>query len=283
LFDILTSNWVDIGLFGETYSFGNNRNFFGVLLFLLGWLGVFAQTTIDSDPTIVPAQKKSELSSGDPEFTFARMMYTGSGSWGFSGSWSTDWPKSDRQFIFGVQRLTNIRIAKEGKVVALTDPELFQYPFIYSVECGHWNLTDPEVAGLREYLKRGGFLFCDDFWGSYEWENFRQNIYRVLPEARISEISLSHPVFHSYYDIEELVQIPNVNLAIYSTRTYEKDGFVPHCMGIFDEEDRLMVIINWNTDLGDAWEWADLPDFPARFSTYAYKMGINAIIYAMSH
>jgi hypothetical protein len=211
------------------------------------------------------------------------MIYTGRGSWGFSNSWTTDWPKSDRQFILGVQRLTNIRVAREGKVVALTDPELFQYPFLYSVECGHWNLTDSEIASLREYLKRGGFLFCDDFWGTYEWENFRQNISRVLPGAQISELPLTHPVFHSYYDIEGLVQIPNVGLAIASTRTYEQDGYVPHCRGIFDEKDRLMVIINWNTDLGDAWEWADLPEFPARFSTYAYKVGINAIVYAMSH
>jgi hypothetical protein len=211
------------------------------------------------------------------------MIYTGLGPWRFSNSWTTDWPKSDRQFILGVQRLTNIRIAQEGKVVDLTDPDLFQYPFLYSVECGHWNLTDSEIAGLREYLKRGGFLFCDDFWGTYEWEVFRQNIFRVLPDAQISELPLSHPVFHSYYDIGELVQIPNVGLAISSTRTYEQDGYVPHCRGIFDEKDRLMVIINWNTDLGDAWEWADLPEFPARFSTYAYKVGINAIVYAMSH
>ena len=97
------------------------------------------------------------------------------------------------------------------------------------------------------------------------------------------DIPLDHPVFHSYYDIEELVQTPYVGQAIYSSQTYEQDGYFPHCRGIFDENDRLMVIINWNTDLGDAWEWADLPEFPARFSTYAYKIGINAIVYAMSH
>ena len=215
--------------------------------------------------------------------TFARMVYTGRRPWGYGKNWNTDWPKSDRQFILGVQRLTNIRIAQEGVAVQLTDPALFQYPFLYSVECGQWDLTEAEIAGLREYLRRGGFLFCDDFWGSYEWENFRRNILRVLPEARISEIPLDHQVFHCYYDIEELVQIPYYQQAIYSSYTHEQDGYVPYCRGIFDENDRLMVIINLNTDLGDAWEWADLPEFPTRFSTYAYQIGINAIVYAMSH
>ena len=221
--------------------------------------------------------------SGDPEFTFVRIVYTGLGPWGYYKAWYTDWPKSDRQFILGVRRLTNIRVAEQGKTIALTDPEIFRYPFVYSVECGHWNLTDAEVAGLREYLIRGGFLFCDDFWGSWEWANFQRNMTRVLPGAQIADLPLSHPVFHSYYDISQLIQIPNVGNAIYSSQTYEQDGFVPHCRGIVNEQGRLVVIINWNTDLGDAWEWADLPGFPAKFSTYAYKIGINAIVYAMSH
>jgi len=116
-----------------------------------------------------------------------------------------------------------------------------------------------------------------------EWDIFQQNISRVLPGAAISELPLNHEVFHSYYDISQLVQIPNVGNALYSDQTYEQDGRVPHCRGIFDQQGRLLVVINWNTDLGDAWEWADLPGFPAKYSTYAYKIGINAIVYAMSH
>ena len=253
------------------------------MLVWLGWIGAFAQFQTTPEPLNIFEQGNSPVQSGEPEFSFARIVYTGLGPWGYYKAWNTDWPKSDRQFILGIRRLTNIRVAAEGKTIALTDPEIFQYPFLYSVECGHWNLTESEVLALREYLKRGGFLFCDDFWGSVEWENFQQNMSRILPEARISEIPLSHSVFHSYYDIDQLVQIPNVSLAVYSTQTHEQDGFVPHCRGIFDKNDRLMVIINWNTDLGDAWEWADLPGFPAKFSTYAYKIGINAIVYAMSH
>jgi hypothetical protein len=221
--------------------------------------------------------------TGEEEFVFARMVYTGVYPLGYGKNWNTDWPKSDRQFILGVQRLTNIRIADQEVVVELTNPEIFKFPFLYSVEVGHWNFTDAEADGLREYLKRGGFLFCDDFWGTGEWENFKLNMKRVLPEAHIEDIPMDHPVFHSYYDIDKLVQTPYVDNALYSNETYESDGYVPYCRGIFDENDRLMVVINWNTDLGDSWEWADLPEFPARFSTYAYKIGINAIVYAMSH
>lgn len=246
-------------------------------------MGAFAQFQTSPEPLNVFANAEDSVRSGEPEFTFARIVYTGLGPWGYYKGWSTDWPKSDLQFILGVQRLTNIRVADEGTTLALTDPEIFQYPFLYSVECGHWNLTEPEVTALREYLKRGGFLFCDDFWGSHEWDVFERNIFRVLPDARIAEIPLNHHIFHAYYDISRLIQIPNVGQAVYSDQTHEQDGFVPHCRGIFDEHDRLMVIINWNTDLGDAWEWADLPGYPVRFSTYAYQVGINAIIYAMSH
>jgi hypothetical protein len=250
---------------------------------VLGWIGAFAQSNRTPGFLSVPAQTKMLPQLGNPEFTFVRMVYTGSGPWGYIKGWYTDWPKADRQFILGVRRLTNIRIADQGKTVTLTDPEIFQYPFIYSVECGYWNLTDAEVAGLREYLKRGGFLFCDDFWGSWEWENFQRHMSRVLPGSIIADLPLSHPVFHSYYDIRQLVQAPNVGNAIYSSQTYEQDGYVPHCRGIVDKEGRLLVIINWNTDLGDSWEWADLPGFPARYSTYAYQIGINAIVYAMTH
>ena len=231
----------------------------------------------------LPAQTGIAQPPGVPEFTFARMVYTGLGPYGYYKGWYTDWPKADRQFILGVRRLTNIRVAEQGKTVSLTDPEIFRYPFIYSVECGHWNFNEAEIASLREYLKRGGFLFCDDFWGTWEWENFQQQISRVLPGAAITEIPISHPVFHSYYDIRQVIQTPNVGNAIYSDHTYEQDGYVAHCRGIFDDGGRLLVVINWNTDLGDSWEWADLPGYPAKYSTYAYQIGINAIVYAMSH
>jgi len=221
--------------------------------------------------------------ASSPEFTFVRAVYSGLGGWGYYKAWYTDWPKADRQFILGVRRLTNIDIADQEKTLTFTDPQIFLYPFIYAVEVGHFNLTDAETAALREYLLRGGFLFCDDFWGTWEWENFVRNIQRVLPGSSIVDLPPGHPLFHCYYDIPEVIQVPNVGNAVYQNYTFEQDGIVPHCRGIFDASQRLMVVINWNTDLGDAWEWADLPGFPTRFSTYAYQIGINAIVYAMSH
>jgi hypothetical protein len=221
--------------------------------------------------------------TSEAEFTFVRAVYTSLRPWGYYKGWYTDWPKADRQFLLGLQRLTNIRVAGEGKTIPLTDPELFRYPFLYSVEVGQWDLSDEEVSSLGEYLRRGGFLFCDDFWGSLEWASFERNMRRVLPECRIEDLPRDHPFFHAYYDIPEIIQTPNVGNAIERRPTYEQDGFVPHCRGISDDRGRLMVVINWNTDLGDAWEWADLPGYPARYSTYAYQVGINAIVYAMSH
>jgi hypothetical protein len=233
----------------------------------------FADGTTQSPGSSIP----------EPEFTFVRAVYTSLRPWGYYKGWYTDWPKADRQFLLGLQRLTSIRVAREGKTIPLTDPELYKYPFLYSVEVGQWDLSDEEVSSLGEYLRRGGFLFCDDFWGSLEWANFERNMRRVLPEGRIEDLPRDHPLFHAYYDIQEIIQTPNVGNAIERRPTYEQDGFVPHCRGISDEKGRLMVVINWNTDLGDAWEWADLPGYPARYSTYAYQVGINAIVYAMSH
>jgi hypothetical protein len=219
----------------------------------------------------------------DHEFTFVRSVYNGLGPWGYYKGWHTDWPKADRQFILGIKRLTSIEVADQEKTVPFEDSGIFGFPFLYSVEVGHWDLTDAEASSLREYLQRGGFLFCDDFWGSREWENFEHNMQQVLPGCRIEDLPPDHQLFHCYYDIPAVIQVPNVGNALYQGYTFEEDGVIPHCRGISDANGRLMVVINWNTDLGDAWEWADLPGFPAKYSTYAYELGINAIVYAMSH
>ncbi len=105
----------------------------------------------------------------------------------------------------------------------------------------------------------------------------------MLPEYPIVELDLEHPLFSSFYDIEEILQVPGVGRGRRGGPTWERDGYEPHVRGIFDEEGRLMVVINWNTDLGDAWEWAEDPYYPLRYSTYAYEMGVNMIVYAMSH
>ena len=144
-------------------------------------------------------------------------------------------------------------------------------------------LTPPEVEGLRDYLMAGGFLFVDDFWGTYQWQNFEWEIHKVLPGYEIVELSLDHPLFSNFYVIEEILQVPNIRNGRMGYGTSEQDGYVPHVRAIFDDDGRLLVLINWNTDLGDAWEWAESPYYPLIYSNFAYQMGVNAIIYAMSH
>lgn len=216
------------------------------------------------------------------EFYFTRAAYN-SGGWR-GRSWSVDYPKADRQFLVGVKTILQfIDASPDENPMRLDDPELFRHPFLYAAEVGYMDLNESEVLGLRRYLLAGGFLVVDDFWGTNEWSNFESEIRRVLPDNAIVEIPLDHPVFHSFYDIPKILQVPNVGNAIRGGPTWERDGYVPHCRGIFDDDGHLMVVINWNTDLGDAWEWAENPLYPLQYSGFAYEMGVNFIVYAMSH
>ena len=216
------------------------------------------------------------------EFFFTRAIYSGGGYRG--GSWATDYPKADRQFLTIIDRLVDLLDSYEREnAVRLDNPDLRRFPFLYALEVGYMYMTEAEVKGLRDYLLAGGFLMIDDFWGSWEWANFESEIKRVLPEYQIEEIPLDHPIFHTVYNIEEVVQVPNYGNAQRGGRTWEQDGYNPHVRGIFDENRRLMVVINWNTDIGDAWEWAESPYYPLYYSTFAIEITVNTIVYAMSH
>ena len=216
------------------------------------------------------------------EFFFTRAIYSGGGY--RRGSWAVDYPKADRQFLTIIGRLVDLLDSYEREnAVRLDNPDLRRFPFLYALEVGYMYMTEAEVKGLRDYLLAGGFLMIDDFWGSWEWANFESEIKRVLPEYQIEEIPLDHPIFHTVYNIEEIVQVPNYGNAQRGGRTWEQDGYNPHVRGIFDENRRLMVVINWNTDIGDAWEWAESPYYPLYYSTYAIEITVNIIVYAMSH
>lgn len=226
-------------------------------------------------------------SSGLPEFTFARLRYGGFGGRGYGrrgGMWATDWPKADYQFIQGLRGWARslLDISSEPAVVAPLDPKLFEYPFVYVVEPGYMNLSDEDAARLREYLDRGGFMLLDDFWGEYEWENVQYQMRKIYPDRRIEELPLDHPIFHCYFDVNEIVQVPNVGY-IYHHQTAEKGGTVPHFEAILDDEDRVKVFIARNMDNGDAWEWIDEPQYPLKFGLAAYRLGMNVIVYAMTH
>lgn len=243
--------------------------------------GLSAQDAGPSDrPTFHPPH-------GDPptEFYFARAIYRSriGGADPRFIPWRIDYPKADRQFILGVQRLSNLDVEWREHAVHLDDPELRRHPFLYAVEVGYMDLTDSEARGLRGYLLAGGFLLVDDFWGSLEWANFERQLGRVIPEYPIVDIPSDHPVLRSFYQIPGLVQVPNLAQGIRGGPTWERDGYEPRFRGVFDEAGRLMVAIVWNSDLGDAWEWADHPRYPLPYSTFAYEMGLNVIIYGMSH
>lgn len=217
------------------------------------------------------------------EFYFTRGVYqsTADGDdWG--PRWAIDYPEADQHFLVALKRLTSVDAYAADNTVPLDQAAVRNFPFVYLVEAGALAMTSTQGERLREYLLAGGFLMIDDFWGTWAWDNLQAQLNDVFPGREIREIPLDHPIFHAFYDIGEIIQVPNVALAS-GPKTYEYDGKTPHARGVFDDSGRLMILINWNTDLGDAWEWADNGDYPLRYSNYAYKLGVNAVIYAMSY
>jgi len=225
----------------------------------------------------------------DHEFHFARLAYPDNGysrrGGGFgrgSQPWLTDWPEAESFFTEGVQRLTRVHAASDGRVISLQDDELFDFPFLYAVEVGYWYLDESDAAILREYLLRGGFLIVDDFHGTSEWASFMNSLHRVFPDRPVVELADSHAVLHVLYDLDQRIQIPGI-WALMSGVTWERDGYKPHWRGIYDDAGNLIVAINYNMDLGDAWEHSDWPEYPEPMTALAYRFGINYIIYAMTH
>ena len=220
------------------------------------------------------------------EFRFVRIIYPSPHSpynqW-FGGAWKVDYPEADENFTEGIHEWasTNLNLSRPVQIRP-TDQRLFDYPFAYIVEPGHMELTDEDAAALREYLMRGGFLFLDDFHGEIEWQHAREQVRKILPEYEIKDLPLTHPIFHSYFDVDQVVQVPGVAALIHGV-TYEKGGVTPHYMGVENKNGRLMIFLTRNCDLGDAWEWINDPRYPARFGLVAYKVGMNVITYAMSH
>jgi len=253
------------------------------------------------------------VSDRQPEFYFTRLMYTDTRGRGpypgeppptqfphghglgdaltrFFGAWMTDTWDADYQYMWGLQRLTNIRLHMEPHPMSIMDPNLFKFPYVYTVEVGQMELSQGEAQRLREYLLRGGFWHCDDFWGLRQWAQFERQIRKIFPDREIVDLPLTHEVFHTFFDIHQILQPPNDGNAREYTYTNgqwptweQADDTAPRVRGISDDKGRLMVLITYNADLGDAWEWMDDPDYPAKFTTYAYRLGVNSVIYAMTH
>ncbi len=237
----------------------------------------------------LPTDQSIELHEAGDAFTFVRVEYDTTISnwhedeeWGRWRTWAVDFPAADQNFLRGVRRLTNIHVNREPIVMRLDNDRIFEYPFLYMLEVGRlgMQLSPKEMFNLREYLLRGGFLFIDDFWGTWQWANFYETFSQVFPDKSIVELTADHQIFHSFYDIDGPQMIPR----IYNVNNYpEQDVDVAINRAVVDDDGRVMVLMNWNSDIGDGWEHTYHPFYPTQYANMAYRLGINYLMYALTH
>jgi hypothetical protein len=213
----------------------------------------------------------------DGRFVFARISYSEPESFGFrrggGAPWSHDYPRAERNFLKILDELSSVRVRTDASTIVSTDnPEFFRFPVAYMAEPGFWRPSEAEVTGLRAWFTKGGFLIFDDFAGNH-WLNFESQMQRVLPGARLVRLDASHPVFDSFYRIANIETLHPVY------------GMPSEYWGIFEDNDptkRLMVVVNYNNDIAEYWEFADQGFFPIALSNESFKLGINYIVYALS-
>jgi hypothetical protein len=221
-------------------------------------------------------------------FTFVRIQYDSfSGQYGYGprDKWRIDYPDADLNLSYRLQQLTSLKVDPDGKIMRLTDPALFDHPFIYIIEPGMLVFSEAEVVALRRYLTKGGFLMVDDFWGEYEWNNFADQMKRVFPDRPWVDIPLQHEIFQNVYQLKEKPLIPSVHHYLRGNRTERYDAGEAHYRGYLDDDGRIMAFICHNTDLGDGWEreGVDQGYFETYSEPFAYPLGINIVTYAMTH
>src|SRR5438105_9230990 len=237
------------------------------------------------------------------EFAWSRLAYNtavgGGGDGGFGagygggygrgyGRWATwqrDYPKADRQFLMALNRLTRIEGRSTEQVVSLDNDDIFNFPFVYAVQVETWTFTDEQAKRMREYLLKGGFLMVDDFHGTDDWEAFMRGMRQIFPDAQkypVEDLQDKDEIFHVLYDMDDRFHVPGEQY-VWSGRTYEKDGYVAKWRGIRDDKGRIMGAICHNMHLGDALEWADDPQYPETFASMAFRVGLDYILYGMTH
>ena len=231
------------------------------------------------------------------EWAFARLMYPqspfarGGRGFGFRGGglwsegntmWTQDYPRADRHFVLALRRLTRLHVRSVEQPVNLDEGGVGDWPWLYAVQTGHWQLTDSQAKTLREYLLRGGFFMADDFWGPTEWEIFMDSMKKVFPDRQVVELDNREPIFHAVYDLDDRYQVASHGSVMRGV-SFKCDGCPDHWRGIFDDHGRLMVAMTFQSDVGDSWEWADDPYYPERYSALGIRIGVNYVIYAMTH
>jgi hypothetical protein len=238
-----------------------------------------------SDPTGV-------LPDYDGGFRFCRVWFR-NGSAGDGDGWFVDYPRADENLSIRLMEVTRTRVTQDGEgnpypvIVRLTDPSLFRCPFVMMSEPGGAYLSNDEAANLRAYLQKGGFLWVDDFWGERAWRNWENQIGKALSPAEypIIDLTVDHTMFRMLFPVQTLPQIPNVGLWRAERRTSERiDSDELHVRGIEDRHGRVMVLMTHNTDFGDAYEReSDDPSYFQHFSINGYAIGIDVLLYAMTH
>ncbi len=238
-----------------------------------------------------------QLGHGLPDrpggFTFCRLAYASVRRDGSGGGWDTDYPQADRNLPTRLGQLTPTPVSSwsHGEpgfaIVRVTDPEVYECPFLMATDVGELGFDEVEVEAMRAFLLKGGLLWVDDFWGSRGWDHFAREIHRVMPEFEIIDLPLEHPLFDIVYDVTEVPQIPSINSWRRmggSTSELGADSATPHMRAILDDQGRILVLITHNTDISDGWEReAEDPEFFYRFSPDAYAIGVNVALWAMTH
>ncbi|HMD34560.1 MAG TPA: DUF4159 domain-containing protein [Vicinamibacterales bacterium] len=197
--------------------------------------------------------------------------------------WYIDAPAAEQNLSRRVKTATAIQV-EDPIVLPLDNPKLWEYPWIYFVEPGNLKLLDGDVTILREFLLRGGHAYFDDFHGQAEWDQLAHEMKRVFPDREIVEVPKDHPVFSCFYKMDGYPQVAGLG-SFLAGRTWEKNGYTAHLRTILDDNGRPMVFINWNTDMGDGWEWSNAEEYPGyiKYTSLAYRMAINEIVYALTH
>jgi hypothetical protein len=212
----------------------------------------------------------------DSHFAFTRIRY-GSGLRGFGGgdSWAHDYPMGDRNLSAILDYITNMRVRLDGtNVFDLDDAGIFENPIIYVSEPGYWRIAPSEADNLRKHLLKGGFIIFDDFEGDRDWRNLAAQMAQALPDHQWIPLTVDHPIFHSFFDIQKLdVPHPSVNVIPGYRALFENN----------DPSDRMIALANWNNDLAEYWEWSAEGLFNPDPTNDAYRLGVNYIVYAMTH
>jgi uncharacterized protein DUF4159 len=232
--------------------------------------------------------------SFDGAFQFCRLAFRGVQG-GDGGGWLTDYPDADLNVSTRLGELTKTPISKDPRtgdpnhvIVQLTDPMLFRCPIVMGFEVGNFYIDDREAKILRDYLEKGGFFWVDDFWGTYAWSVWENQIRKAFPSGQfpIKDLSLDHALFHQVFQVTKIAQIPSINHWLSYRDTSERfaDSRPAHIRGISDEHGRLMLLMTHNTDFGDSWEREGVShDYFLNFSVDGYAFGVNAFVYAMTH